>query len=225
MPPSESEIQERIIVFRDQESRAQEEQEKADRNQQPFALLHQVVAKLSRKRQTADHARDQHSAAGKQQEAAALLKNARAALSEKVLGRRPDFLKRSAEEKPPAKEDRDQRPDMAEESRHAFPLLKHIFFKEQQEAVVQAPQQEVPGGPVPETRQRPDNKDVQHMAELSDPIAAERDVNIFAEPGPERNVPAPPEFRNAFRGIGQVEVFREVEAQHHSQSDRHIRIT
>ena len=37
-------------------------------------------------------------------------------------------------------------------------------------------------------------------------------------------MPAPPEFRNAARAIGMVEVFEEVKAEHFSQTDRHIRV-
>ena len=38
-------------------------------------------------------------------------------------------------------------------------------------------------------------------------------------------MPAPPEFGNAFGNIGIVEVFKELKAQHTSQSDGHIGIT
>ena len=41
-----------------------------------------------------------------------------------------------------------------------------------------------------------------------------QDVHIIAEPGAERHVPAPPEFRHAGGDVWVVEVFLELETYH-----------
>ena len=41
------------------------------------------------------------------------------------------------------------------------------------------------------------------------PVAAERDVEVVAQPARERHVPAPPEVLDRRRGVGRVEVLRE----------------
>ena len=98
------------------------------------------------------------------------------------------------------------------------------LFNHQQHKEVQSPEDKVPGGAVPEAGQEPDDKDVEKLAALFDPVSAQRDVDIIAEPGAEGDVPPAPEFGDAFGDVGVIEVLREEKAQHPSQADCHQRV-
>ena len=89
----------------------------------------------------------------------------------------------------------------------------------QQHKKVQPPQHKVPARAVPQTRQRPDDKQVQiHVF----PVAAERYVDIIPEERAERNVPAPPEFGDGFCRIRQTEVLHERKAEDFPETDCHV---
>ena len=77
---------------------------------------------------------------------------------------------------------------------------------------------------MPEAGQEPDDKDVEKLAALFDPVSAQRDVDVIAEPGAEGDVPPAPEFGDAFGDVGVIEVLREEKAQHPSQTDCHQRV-
>ena len=62
------------------------------------------------------------------------------------------------------------------------------------------------------------------MAGAFDTIAAQRDIDIFPKPRAEGDVPTAPKLGDTFGNIWVVKVFREVKAQHSSQTDRHQRI-
>ena len=99
-------------------------------------------------------------------------------------------------------------------------LLNHQKNKE-----VQSPEDEVPCGAMPETGQKPYHKDIKKLSAAFDTVAAQRDVNIIAEPGAEGDVPTPPEFGDAFGDVRIVKVLWEIETQHPAQTNRHQRIT
>ena len=72
---------------------------------------------------------------------------------------------------------------------------------------------------MPQTRQRPDDKQVQiHVF----PVAAERYVDIIPEERAERNVPPSPEFGNGFCRIRQTEVLHERKAEDFPETDCHV---
>ena len=56
------------------------------------------------------------------------------------------------------------------------------------------PDDEGPFRPVPESGRREHDQQIGEVPELGDPVAAERDVEVFLEPRRKGNVPAPPEF-------------------------------
>ena len=60
-----------------------------------------------------------------------------------------------------------------------------------------APQNEIPRRTVPETRERPYNEQAQKKPALAVPAAAERDIEVVAEPRAKRHVPPAPELRDA----------------------------
>ena len=91
-------------------------------------------------------------------------------------------------------------------------------------AKVEAPEQEVPAGPVPDAGSRPYHQQVKEQAGLADPVAAQGDIEILPKPGAQRDVPAPPEFSDGPGDIGIVEVAQEIKAQHPPQAHSHIGI-
>ena len=63
----------------------------------------------------------------------------------------------------------------------------------------QAPDDEVPARAVPEAAEEEHGDQVDVAARRADAVAAERDVEVVAEPGRQRDVPAPPELLDACR--------------------------
>ena len=105
-----------------------------------------------------------------------------------------------------------------------FPQSRQGFFHQQQGGKQQTPQHEIPGRSVPQTREHPHHQDVAHPLAPADPVAPKGDIHIVPEPASQRNMPPPPEFRDAFGQIGVVEIFREMEAEHPPQADGHVGI-
>ena len=55
-------------------------------------------------------------------------------------------------------------------------------------------------------------------------VAAERDVEVVAQPARQRHVPAPPEVLERDGGVRRVEVLRELEAEQQRDADRDVRV-
>ena len=55
-------------------------------------------------------------------------------------------------------------------------------------------------------------------------VAAQRQVEVVAQPGRERDVPAAPEVRERFGPVGRVEVLGQHEPEHQGEPDRHVRV-
>ena len=51
---------------------------------------------------------------------------------------------------------------------------------------------------------------------------SQRYIQVIAQPGRERDMPAPPEFGDRRRQIGRVEVLRQYEPEHETETDRHV---
>ena len=77
---------------------------------------------------------------------------------------------------------------------------------------------------MPQAGEQPYHGDVEKLAAPAAAVAAQRDVHIIAEPGAERHVPAPPEFRHAGGDVWVVEVFLELETYHPPEADGHVGI-
>lgn len=98
------------------------------------------------------------------------------------------------------------------------------FLHEQQHEVPEAPAKKRPVRTVPDARERPDNEEIVHPTPPRDPVAAQRDIDIVAEPSAEGDMPPPPELRRAPRDIRIIEVLHEVEPEHASETNRHIAV-
>ncbi|MNQ70728.1 hypothetical protein D3C85_853720 [compost metagenome] len=55
-------------------------------------------------------------------------------------------------------------------------------------------------------------------------VAAQRHVQVVAQPGRQADVPAPPELGDRLADIGLVEVFHEAETHHQAQADGHVAV-
>ena len=77
---------------------------------------------------------------------------------------------------------------------------------------------------MPQSREHPDNQDISHPFAPAHPVASQGNVHIVPEPASQGHMPPPPEFRDAFRAVGIVEILRETEAEHPSQADGHVGI-
>src|SRR5699024_3653435 len=104
-------------------------------------------------------------------------------------------------------------------------ILPHIFFTNQNHGIIKPPHRKVPGCPVPDSGQTPDNHNVPQMAENGDTVSAKRNVHIITEPSAQGHMPSSPEFCHALCDIRVIKVFLKFKSKHVSDSDGHVRIT
>ena len=105
-------------------------------------------------------------------------------------------------------------------------LLEHRpqqqLLQQQQEPVIEAPEEEGPPGPVPDAGEHPDDHQVPGQLDLGAAAAAQGNIDVVPEPGAEGDVPAPPELGDAPGDIGVIEIDHKVKAQHGPQAPGHI---
>ena len=95
-------------------------------------------------------------------------------------------------------------------------------LRDEERPVVQAPDDEVPARAVPQTAQEEHQDEVAVHPSRADAVAAERDVQVIAEPRRERDVPAAPELLDGVGDVRPPEVLGEPEAEHPPEADRHV---
>ena len=83
-----------------------------------------------------------------------------------------------------------------------------------------APDGVAPGRPVPEAAQEHHDEEVDVSAHRAAAVAAEGEVEVLAQPGAERDVPAPPELGQVTGEIRMVEVQRELVTEQAGQPHR-----
>ena len=127
-------------------------------------------------------------------------------------------------EKHPADHHDEQQIDVADErvgSRLSTPA-KSEPFEHQERAVEQAPDDEVPAGAVPEAAEEEHRDEVAVGLPRRHAVAAERHVEVVAEPRRQRHVPAAPELLDGVGDVRPAEVLRKAEAEHAPEADRHV---
>ena len=92
-------------------------------------------------------------------------------------------------------------------------------------AVQSAPYDEIPRSTVPESAQQHGQNQVDVGTDLAFPVAAQRNVEVIAQPGGQGDVPAMPKIGHAVRLIGGIEVDGETEAQQQGDTDGHVAVT
>ena len=88
--------------------------------------------------------------------------------------------------------------------------------------VKQAPEHISPVRPVPESADPEGHENVPGAAQGRDAAATERHVNVVAEPGGERHVPATPELPDRAGVVWRVEIFHQFEPEHAGGADRDV---
>ena len=103
-------------------------------------------------------------------------------------------------------------------------FLEPELFDREDSKQAQTPEQEVQVCAVPEPGRQPDDQQVKNHAPAAAAAAAEREIQIIAEPCAQRDVPPAPELRHAQREVRAAEVFRQMEAKHPADADGHERV-
>ncbi len=99
---------------------------------------------------------------------------------------------------------------------------QELFLDKKKYKIVHAPYYEIPRCAVPQTGQEPDNEQIENLPPGTLSVAAQRDVDVIAEPCAHADVPASPEFRDAFGFVRVFEVFCEMKTEEFAEPDRHI---
>ena len=228
------EIQERIVGRIDQIGGTQQKSQPAERNGEDVhgaVALVQSPVEASWQRRHADDADGKQRQVADKLEAEVSVGKARAALSEqhaKVRHGGGQLQRRGAavkDEDIKAEHDGDDCPNVSKHAGHFFqPFAEKRTLGGEQYEKVESPDDKVPCGAVPKSRQRPDDEQIEIGACRAAAIAPQRDIDVLAEPGGQRDVPTPPIVGERAGGQGVVEVFGEAEAQHTPQADGHVRI-
>src|SRR6266511_5951243 len=96
-------------------------------------------------------------------------------------------------EEDPAEHDGDERRADRDRRRNPHWELAQVMRCEQEQPLVEAPDDEVERGAVPEAAEAHRRQEVGVPPPLALAVPAERDVEVVTEPTGERHVPAPPE--------------------------------
>ena len=87
------------------------------------------------------------------------------------------------------------------------------FLQADQQGVVESPEDEGPRGAVPESADEEDGEGVAQLEGARTAVAAERDIDVVAQPRHQGDVPAAPEVGDAGGEIGCAEVLHEFDAE------------
>ena len=71
-------------------------------------------------------------------------------------------------------------------------VREDVLLQHQKDKVVQTPQQEVPTGAMPKAGQRPDDEQIDNVADVADSVAAQGNVYIVPEKAAQGDVPSAP---------------------------------
>src|SRR6266571_440706 len=127
-------------------------------------------------------------------------------------------------EKDPTERDEEERHIPLPEGRERAVPRGQRAMEHEQPTVPCAPGGEGPVGAVPETAEHHRHHDVDALARLRAPVAAERDVQVVAQPERQRHVPAAPEVARRDGLVGTVEVLWQLDAEQPPEPDRHVGI-
>src|SRR5580698_7590245 len=110
--------------------------------------------------------------------------------------------------------------DAAGEVRRITPAhAGECMLDDEKDSVQRAPDHESPVSSVPQPAYGKGYEQVEVEPRRAHAIAAERNVDIVAEPGGERDVPALPELAIALREVRMIEVGHELKAHNPGASD------
>src|SRR3712207_1167917 len=98
-------------------------------------------------------------------------------------------------------------------------------MRDEKNAMISIPNDEVPAGPVPEATKQHGEHEVPIRHECAFTVTSERDVQVVPQPFRERHVPPPPKVGYARSQIRTHEVKRKLNAEQLGASSRYVRIT
>ena len=101
----------------------------------------------------------------------------------------------------------DRRPERIDHAAGLHPL------EHQERAVEEPPAGERPACAMPEPAQEEDSHQIGIIPNRRATIAPQRNIEVIAKPGRERDVPASPEFGDRAGRVGIVEIFKEIDAE------------
>ncbi len=104
-------------------------------------------------------------------------------------------------------------------------VLSQEHKREEEQRVIRSPSNERPVRPVPKSADEENNQSVAHNLPLAAPAAAERDVDVVAKPGGERNMPSAPELCHIAREIREGEVSHQPKAEQPCRPDCNIGVS
>ena len=96
------------------------------------------------------------------------------------------------------------------------------FVQSKEYAVNTAPEDEIEGCAVPESTEQHGDEQIDVLTELAVTVSAKADVEVVLQPGREADVPTPPEFCDAGRFVGGIEVLRKAESEQQGYTDGHV---
>src|SRR4051812_48695885 len=87
-----------------------------------------------------------------------------------------------------------------------------------------APEHEIPCRPMPQPAKQKTDPKVEVVSRSRYTISAERKVDVFPDPGGERNMPSSPEIGEAGGEVRITEVFHQPKTQHACHANGHVRV-
>ena len=88
----------------------------------------------------------------------------------------------------------------------------------------ETPQHKSPVGTMPESADQEDDEGVEYYTRPRHAAASERNVDVVAKPGSERDVPSTPELGNIATEIGNIEVSSQLDAKQFSAADGDVAV-
>ena len=99
------------------------------------------------------------------------------------------------------------------------------YIRNEQNAVKNAPNHEMPLSAVPKSAQSEDNDSIENYSAFSASASTEGNIHIVAKPACECDVPAPPQFGDACGEIGAAEIVAEAYSEQLSATHGDVGIT
>ena len=155
----------------------------------------------------------------------------------KIAEKRHEIARAVGAEEDPREADKNERPESLPQNEEERIFLDMELFMERQtrlsrdhaddliNTVQTAPDDEGPACAVPETADEEYEEEVEIVSCLGATVAAERYVEIIAEPCGKADVPSCPEFLDGSCSVGAVKVLHEANAHDSRATDGDIRIT
>ena len=102
--------------------------------------------------------------------------------------------------------------------------LAEETFRHHEKTVQHTPQNKGPGSAVPQAADQKGQKQIQISTDSTLAVSTQRAVDIGAQRPAEGDVPPAPEYGNALRAVRRPEILGDIDVEHLSQTNGHVRI-